>query len=108
LQSAYLCKFNFLKLCLSHVSLALDFVIEIEGRASLDRKSDKFSFGIDFGIGLTRKTLQAINITEPTAGNFLLGEKQNTVIPQINSINFVMGYTYKFNKTDRLMKIRPL
>lgn len=76
--------------------------------ASLGRKSDKFSFGIDFGKGLTRKTLQAINITEPTAGNFLLGEKQNTVIPQINSINFVMGYTYKFNKTDRLMKIRPL
>jgi hypothetical protein len=76
--------------------------------ASLDRKSDKFSFGIDYGKGLTRKTLQAINITEPTAAGFLLGQKQNTVIPQINSINFVMGYTYKFNKTDRLMNIRPL
>ncbi len=76
--------------------------------ASLDRKSDKFSFGIDYGKGLTRKTLQAINISEPTAENFLLGQKKNSVIPQINSINFVMGYTYKFNKTDRLMKIKPL
>lgn len=75
---------------------------------SLDRKSDKFTFGIDYGKGLTRKTLQAINISEPSAENFLLGEKQNSVIPQINSINFVMGYTYKFNKTDRLMKIKPL
>lgn len=76
--------------------------------ACLDRKSDMFSFGIDYGKGLTRKTLQAINITEPTAQNFLLGERQNTVIPQINSINFVMGYTYKFNKTSRLMNMRPL
>lgn len=75
---------------------------------TLDRKSDKFSFGIDYGKGLTRKTLQAINISEPSAENFLLGQKQNSVIPQINSINFVMGYTYKFNKTDRLMKIKPL
>ena len=76
--------------------------------ATLDRKSDKFSFGIDYGKGLTRKTLQAINITEPSAENFLLGQKQNSVIPQINSINFVMGYTYKFNKTSRLMNMRPL
>ncbi|MBP6694789.1 MAG: hypothetical protein KA161_06655 [Saprospiraceae bacterium] len=76
--------------------------------ASVDRKSDKFSFGIDYGTGLTKKTLQAINITEPAAENFLLGEKQNTVVPKINSITFVMGYTYKFNKTDRLMKIKPL
>ncbi|MBK9330424.1 MAG: outer membrane protein transport protein [Sphingobacteriales bacterium] len=76
--------------------------------ASIDRKSDKFSFGIDYGNGLTKRTLQAVNITEPTAANLLLGERQNTVIPKINSINFVMGYTYKFNKTDRLMKIKPL
>ena len=76
--------------------------------ASVDRKSDKFTFGIDYGKGLTRKTLQAINISEPTAENFLLGQKQNTVIPQINSINFVMGYTYRFNKTSRLMNMKPL
>lgn len=76
--------------------------------ASLDRKSDKFSFGIDYGKGLTRKTLQAINISEPTSDGFLLGERQNSVVPQINSINFVMGYTYKFNKTARVMNMRPL
>lgn len=76
--------------------------------ASIDRRSDKFSFGIDYGKGLTNRTLQAINITEPTSDNFLLGNRQNTVIPQINSINFVMGYTYRFNKTSRLMNMRPL
>jgi hypothetical protein len=76
--------------------------------ASIDRKTDKFSFGIDYGKGLTKRTLQAINITEPTSNNFLLGEKQNNVIPQINSINFVMGYTYRFNKTARLINMRPL
>ena len=31
--------------------------------ASLDRRNDKFSFGIDYGKGLTRKTLPAINIS---------------------------------------------
>jgi len=76
--------------------------------ASINRRTDIISFGIEYGKGLTKKTLQAINITEPSADNFLLGTRQNTVIPQINSINFVMGYTYKFNKTDRLMKMRPL
>lgn len=76
--------------------------------AKLDRKTDCFSFGIDYGKGLTKRTLQAINISEPTTENYLLGKRQNTVIPKINSINFVMGYTYKFNKTDRLMKMRPL
>lgn len=75
---------------------------------SIDRKTDKFSFGIDYGKGLTNTTLQAINITEPTADNYMLGVNQNTVVPKINAINFIMGYTYKFNKTDRLMKIRPL
>lgn len=76
--------------------------------ASIDRKTDKFSFGIDYGKGLTNKTLQAINISEPTSDNFLLGNRQNTVEPQINSINFIMGYTYRFNKTARLMNMRPL
>lgn len=76
--------------------------------ASLNRRNDKFSFGIDYGKGLTRKTLQAINISEPTSEGFLLGERQNTVVPQINSINFIMGYTYRFNKTARIMNMRPL
>ncbi len=75
---------------------------------SVDRKTDKFSFGIDYGKGLTRKTQQAINITEPSAANYLLGEKQNSVVPQINSINFVMGYNYHFNKTSRLINMKPL
>lgn len=75
---------------------------------SVDRKIDKFSFGIDYGYGITKRTLQAINITEPSSTNFLLGERQNSVIPQIHSINFVMGYTYKFNKTAQVMNMRPL
>jgi hypothetical protein len=76
--------------------------------ASFDRKTDKLSFGIDYGLGITNKTLQAVNITEPDAQNYLLGIRQNTVIPKIHSISLVMGYTYKFNKTDKIMKMRPL
>ncbi|MFN8283068.1 MAG: hypothetical protein U0U67_07615 [Chitinophagales bacterium] len=76
--------------------------------ASFDRKTDKLSFGVDYGLGITNRTLQAVNISEPDAQNFLLGIKQNTVIPKIHSISLVMGYTYKFNKTDKIMKMRPL
>jgi hypothetical protein len=76
--------------------------------ASFDRKTDKLSFGIDYGLGITNRTLQAVNITEPDVKNYLLGDKQNNVIPKIHSINLVMGYTYKFNKTDKIMNMRPL
>lgn len=76
--------------------------------ASFDRKTDKISFGIDYGLGITNKTLQAVNISEPDAQNYLLGIKQNTVKPRIHSISLVMGYTYKFIKTDKLLKMRPL
>jgi hypothetical protein len=75
--------------------------------ASIDRRTDKFSFGIDYGKGLTNRTQQAINITEPTSDDYMLGVKQNTVIPKINSINFIMGYSYKFIKTAQVMNIRP-
>lgn len=76
--------------------------------ASFDRKTDKLSFGIDYGLGITNRTLQAVNITEPDAQNYLLGIRQNTVIPKIHSISLVMGYTYKFNKTDKIINMRPL
>lgn len=76
--------------------------------AAFDRQTDKLSFGIDYGLGITNRTIQAINITEPTTQNFLLGNKTNAVIPKIHSINIVMGYSYKFIKGDKLIQMRPL
>lgn len=82
--------------------------IHYSAGAALNRRSDKFTFGLDYGRGITIKSTQAINITEPTSANFLLGQKQKTVVPKVNSINIVIGYTYSFNKTDKLVNMKIL
>ncbi|MDB5229015.1 MAG: long-chain fatty acid transport protein [Bacteroidota bacterium] len=82
--------------------------IHYSAGAALNRRSDKFTFGLDYGRGITVKSMQAINITEPTSANFLLGLKQKTVVPKVNAINIVIGYTYSFIKTDKLVNMKVL
>jgi hypothetical protein len=82
--------------------------IHYSAGVAIDKKSNKFSFGIDYGRGLTTKSDQAINIEAPAKGHYLLGTKQHTVIPKVSSINIVIGYTYRFNKRDKLMNMKPI
>lgn len=82
--------------------------IHYSAGVAIDKKSNKFCFGIDYGRGLTIKSEQAINIEAPTHGNLLLGTKQKTVVPNVNSINIVIGYTYRFNNRDKLMNMKPM
>jgi hypothetical protein len=82
--------------------------IHYSAGVALDKKTNKFCFGIDYGRGLPIKSQQAINISAPAPGNFLLGETSKTVKPTINSISILIGYTYRFNKRDKLMNMKPI
>lgn len=68
--------------------------------ATYHRGSSDFTFGINYGLGLSTESRQLLNFSEPTPSVTLTGKQNNIMESSVHSIGIIIGYTYYIKRQE--------